>query len=129
MRRLIPLLAPVALAALAALAVGCADDRPEPRPPATVTGDVAAGRQAIADLGCGACHRVPGVRGADALVGPPLDSWSKRSFIAGTLPNTPRHLERWIRDPQEVEPGTAMPDLDVSELEARDIAAYLFSLE
>ncbi|MFC4859441.1 c-type cytochrome, partial [Actinophytocola glycyrrhizae] len=79
--------------------------------------------------GCGSCHTVPGVDGADGLVGPPLTRFGARSYIAGALPNTGDNLQHWIRDPQEVEPGTAMPDLDVSELEARDIAAYLLTLE
>jgi cytochrome c len=122
----------LALAAPVAIAAGlaaCGDERPTPRPAAVTVGEVAAGRQAIADYGCGACHRVPGVRGASALVGPPLDSWSQRSFIAGVLPNTPLDLERWIRDPQGVQPGSAMPDLGVTEVDARDMVAYLFSLD
>jgi cytochrome c1 len=35
-------------------------------------------------------------------------------------------LIKWIRNPQQIEPGTAMPDLGVSEDEAGDIAAYLY---
>ena len=78
--------------------------------------------------GCGACHVIPGVTGAGGMVGPPLTAWSRRGFIAGNLSNTPENLVRWIREPQAVEPGTAMPDLGVAEADARDIAAYLFSL-
>jgi cytochrome c1 len=48
--------------------------------------------------------------------------------VAGKLPNTPDQLVRWIQQPQAVEPGTAMPDLGVSLAEARDIAAYLYTL-
>lgn len=62
-------------------------------------------------------------------MGPPLVSWSRRSYIAGALPNNEENLVRWMTDPQEIEPGTAMPDLGVDEIEARDIAAYLLSLE
>jgi cytochrome c1 len=78
--------------------------------------------------GCGACHVIPGVTGAGGIVGPPLNNWSRRVYIAGNLPNTPENLVRWIRHPQAVEPGTAMPDLGVTEADARDIAAYLYSL-
>lgn len=35
---------------------------------------------------------------------------------------------QWVMNPQAVEPGTAMPDLGVSEPEARHIAAYLYTL-
>lgn len=91
-------------------------------------GDANAGRQALVNFGCGSCHTIPGVRGADAMVGPPLNAWSRRSFIAGRLPNTPENLVHWIVTPQTVEPGTAMPNLGVSEREARDMAAYLYKL-
>ncbi len=88
-------------------------------------GDVDLGRQAIEDSGCGSCHRIPGVPGADGLVGPPLDAMGRRTFIAGQLANTPENMVRWLRDPQAVEPGTAMPDLGLTEAQARDITAYL----
>ena len=35
--------------------------------------------------------------------------------------------QKWIRDPQQVSPGTAMPDLSVGEGDARDITAFLYS--
>ena len=99
-------------------------------PPAEVSdGNPARGAQLITDYGCGTCHSVPGVRGANGLVGPPLDHFGNRSYIAGALVNTGPNLQRWIRDPQEIEPGTAMPDLDVTPADARDIAAYLFTIE
>ncbi len=72
---------------------------------------------------------IPDVQGADGTVGPPLIRWSERGFIAGQLPNNAENLIRWIMDPQSVEPGTAMPNLGVTPAEARDIAAYLFTLE
>jgi cytochrome c len=84
------------------------------------------GRQLIATYGCGSCHSIPGVPGANAMVAPPLDRFYQRTYIAGRLSNTQDNLVKWIQDPQEVEPGTAMPDLGVSEAEARDIAAYLY---
>lgn len=88
-----------------------------------------AAQRAIDRYGCGACHTIPGIRAADGLVGPPLVRFAERAFIAGQLPNTPENLVRWITNPQEVEPGTAMPDLGVSEEEARSMATYLHSLE
>src|SRR5207245_2594523 len=55
-------------------------------------GDAARGRAALVQFGCGACHTIPGVRGATALVGPPLNSWGRRAYIAGELPNNPLNL-------------------------------------
>jgi mono/diheme cytochrome c family protein len=78
--------------------------------------------------GCGSCHTIPGVRRAEGLVGPPLSGLRERTYIAGVLVNTPDNLVRWIRFPREVDPRTAMPDMGVSEADARDIAALLYSL-
>lgn len=91
-------------------------------------GDAERGRVRIAAYGCGGCHAIPGVPGANAHVGPPLDAYSERAYIAGAMENRPESLVRWIMNPQSIEPGTAMPDLGVQEQDARDIAAYLYSL-
>jgi cytochrome c len=91
-------------------------------------GDAARGSAAFVDYGCHSCHRIPGVQGADSLVAPPLDAWGERSFVAGRLPNTPDAVMTWIMDPQEIDPGNAMPDMGVPESVARDMAAYLFEL-
>lgn len=85
------------------------------------------GRVAIEQYGCGACHSIPGIRGANARVGPRLEGLVEKNYIAGQLTNTPENLARWIRDPQAVSPETAMPDLGVSEQEAQDMAAYLYT--
>jgi cytochrome c2 len=86
------------------------------------------GRQSLAGFGCGSCHEIHGVRGAHGKVGPPLNGVASRSIIAGELANTPENMVRWIRDPQAVEPNTAMPNLQVSEATARDMVAYLYTL-
>ena len=91
-------------------------------------GDVARGELLLRDYGCHACHVIPGVAGANALVGPPLTAWAKRHYIAGSLTNTPENLIEWLQYPQRVEPGTAMPDLGVTEQDARDMGAYLYTL-
>jgi cytochrome c1 len=62
------------------------------------------------------------------MVGPPLTSWSRRTFIAGEVPNTPDNLVRWLRNPRAIEPGTAMPALGLDDRQARDVAAYLYTL-
>ena len=97
--------------------------------PTIPNADPQRGWQAIQDYGCGTCHTIPGVPSANATVGPPLTDWADRQFIAGSLANTPNNLVEWIRFPQSIEPGTAMPDMDVSEPVAKDIAAYLYTLK
>jgi cytochrome c1 len=91
-------------------------------------GDPARGKVQIVAYGCGSCHVIPGVGGAKGLVGPPLTQFAHRGFIAGEVPNNGDFLVRWISVPQAIEPGTAMPNLGVSEAQARDIAAYLYTL-
>ena len=86
------------------------------------------GKQAIRHYGCGSCHEIPGVRGAHGLVGPPLIKWRSRGYIAGELQNTPNNLQRWILNPKAVEPGTDMPNLNVTVDDARNIATYLYTI-
>lgn len=86
------------------------------------------GRELIEGYGCGGCHTIPGVHNANGVVGPPLMFFSRRTMIAGELPNTPQNLVHWIQNPRAVEPGTAMPDLGLSPEQANDIAAYLYTL-
>jgi cytochrome c1 len=78
--------------------------------------------------GCVSCHSIPGVRGADATVGPPLTAMSRRTYIAGVLPNNPANMVRWIVNPPSVDSLTAMPYLGVTAGDARTIAAYLYTL-
>lgn len=91
-------------------------------------GDAARAIATMRRLGCDACHRIPGVPGAAALVGPPLDHMASRSYIAGVMANTPDNMALWIRWPQGVLPMSGMPNTGANEQEARDIAAYLLSL-
>jgi mono/diheme cytochrome c family protein len=91
-------------------------------------GDARRGRQLIQDYGCGSCHTVPGIRSAKGLVGPPLLWWSKRTVIAGAVPNTPDNLIQFIRVPQSITARTIMPPLGLSDQQARDVAAYLYTL-
>lgn len=97
---------------------------PEPQPaPREI---VENGRRLIASYGCGSCHTILGVPGADSMAAPALKRFYERSYIAGKLPNTTKNLIRYIKNPQQVEPGSAMPDLGVTEDEAEAIAAYLY---
>ncbi len=109
---------------LALLLGGCRDDA-ESR---ETGGDAARGASLIAKLGCGTCHNVPGIDGATGLVGPPLDHMGARVYIAGVLRNTPDNMAIWLREPQSVVPGNAMPNMGLDQDQARDITAYLSTL-
>ena len=99
------------------------------KPAALEPSDAERGRKAINQYACVTCHRIPGIVGANAPVGPPLERVSTRGLIAGVLPNTPENMVKWLRQPQTVNPKSAMPDLGVSERDAWDIAAYLATLK
>jgi len=87
-------------------------------------GEPTRGQEAIAELGCGTCHTISGIVGANGTVGPNLTALSSQVYGAAGE-HTPDRLIAWIKAPREVRRDTAMPDLDVSEATARDIAAYL----
>ena len=120
--------ATLACIALCALLGGCNEGKVTREVAVGQLGNSAHGRLLIQSYGCGACHMIPGVHGARGKVGPPLMFFSERSMIAGELPNTPSNLTHWIQHPREVEPKTAMPELGVTQDEANDIAAYLYTL-
>jgi cytochrome c2 len=91
-------------------------------------GSPSRGKALISAYGCGACHTIPHVAGAASVVGPDLHGMAKRAYIAGVLPNTPDNMIRWLTNPPAVDDKTAMPNLHIGDAEARDIAAYLYTL-
>ena len=98
------------------------------REAAAITGgDPSRGPDLLRKYGCQSCHTIPGVVGANGLVGPPLAGIASRSYIAGVLPNAPDNMLRWIRDPKGVDAKTAMPNTGVTPSDARHIAAYLYT--
>jgi cytochrome c2 len=117
-------LAPRVLRALLLTAIGSAASAHENVPPLTA-GSPSHGAELIAEKGCGACHMIPGITGANGLVGPPLTLMGRRIFVAGLLRNTPQNLAAWVLEPQRYVPGNAMPSTGLSESEALDVAAYL----
>ena len=86
------------------------------------------GRAIIREKGCGACHTIPGIPGANAKVGPSLEDIAARSYIAGVLQNTPENMQQWLKNPPGVDHKTAMPNLKLTDSEVRDISAYLYTL-
>jgi cytochrome c1 len=91
-------------------------------------GDPDRGRAAIQRRPCGGCHEIPGVAGAQGHVAAPLTHFAGRAFIAGHVDNNPANLVQWIEDPHTIDKSNAMPPMGIGEAEARDIAAYLYTL-
>ena len=122
---------PLALgAAFVGLLTACELPRAEARREAAALtgGNPSYGPPLMRRYGCPTCHVIPGVDGATGRVGPPLAGVASRSYLGGVLPNTPRNMTLWIRDPRAVDSLTAMPNTGVSEGDARHISAYLYTL-
>jgi cytochrome c2 len=119
----------VILAVLASLlgCCSCGFHKPQSRSKAT-EGDAWAGKELAARFGCPACHQIPGIATAVGRIGPSLYNVSSRQSLAGTLPNTPENMVFWIRHPQAVRKNSLMPNMGIGEQEARDISAFLYTL-
>ncbi len=85
------------------------------------------GAELVNSYGCGSCHTVSDIPNANGVVGPPLDGFAHRVYIAGMLHNSPNNLAYWIQHPQAVVPGNVMPDMGIDRADAHDIAAYLYT--
>ena len=88
-----------------------------------------AGLQLFLSKGCANCHEIRGTA-ARAHVGPDLTHVGSRATLAaGTIPNDRAHLTAWIRDPQQLKPGTKMPQLPLSQREIAVLVTYLEGLK
>ena len=111
-----------------AIAPPVAGDAASPAP-GIDRGNAERGKVALQQYACVACHVIPGVVGAQHPVGPSLANIASRKYLAGGIPNTPENMIWWLRFPQQVAPHSAMPDLGVTERDARDMAMFLGMLK
>jgi cytochrome c oxidase subunit 2 len=102
-----------------------------PPQPAPGGGDPQVGMQLVQQKGCGACHTIPGIPGANGTIGPNLAGVASRTRIAGgAIPNNgPDDLKRWIMNAPALKPGTDMPNLGLTDQEATNIVAFLETLK
>lgn len=114
------------LAGALASPAACADKTDMPR---TLAGaDPQRGLAVIERTGCASCHAIPGVRWPVGATAASLDTFGDSPLIAGRLPNQPDILVQFLRDAPSLDPQTAMPPMPLTEAEARDAAAYLYTL-
>ena len=90
-------------------------------------GDPARAPVLMTRYGCGGCHTIPGVPGADGQVGPNLSGLRARVFVGGVARNDAGNLIDWIVNPRALSPRSAMPSTGISPAEARDVAAFLYT--
>lgn len=91
-------------------------------------GDAVRGAELVSSLGCGACHLIPGVLRATGTVGPSLEWFAERAYIAGEMPNHATALVDFLVNPAETMPQTVMPDTGLSADDAAHVAAFLYTL-
>lgn len=119
----------MAAIALLVVAAGCGGGQSAGYDAATIAhGSPTRGHALIQQYGCGNCHMIPGVDGANSTVGPPLAGIASRSYIGGVLTNEPDNMVRWLEDPPKVDSNTAMPNVGLNDRDAHDVAAYLYTL-
>jgi cytochrome c2 len=112
------------LVTIVLLTAACKREEPTP-----VAGDPAHGKQLVAQYGCTSCHIIPGIDGPRGEVGPSLEHVAVRQVLAGMLPNNPQNMIQYLQNPQLVGAQNVMPNLGVKPDEARDIAAFLYTLK
>jgi cytochrome c2 len=115
--------------ATVAICISSCSDEEQHISEVTTGGNVHRGAAAIERYGCGSCHIIPGISGAQGRTGTSLAGIGDRIYIAGVLQNTPENMMRWIENPPAVDPKTVMPNLGVTDQDARDIAGYLYTLK
>jgi len=111
-----------------ACGAGCGRTPPPEQLVRVQGGDAQAGRVLIREVGCGACHEIPGVGGARGRVGPSLAGFATRTLIGGRVPNRPAELSLWVRDAPAFDPQTGMPPMPLDAAQAGHVAAYLYTL-
>lgn len=115
------------IASLLATAAACEES--QAAGPDNFVGDAHRGTDLVRQYQCGGCHDIPGIAGANGNVGPPLHRIGTRTYIAGYIQNSPDNMADWIENPQRLLPGNAMPTIGIPQKDARDIAAFLYTLK
>jgi cytochrome c oxidase subunit II len=95
-------------------------------PPSTAAANTGVG--IFRQKNCVNCHSIAGLM-TKGHVAPDLTHVASRETLAaGTLPNTPENLSRWLKDPQAVK-DCNMPDIGLSDDQVRYLVAYLGGLK
>jgi cytochrome c oxidase subunit 2 len=96
--------------------------------PAAEVDSAAAGRRVFEATACVNCHTIEGTN-ARGTFGPDLTHLMTRTTIAaGAADNTQENLRRWLKDPDNIKPGSLMPAMQLSDQEIDAVTAYLMTL-
>ncbi len=86
------------------------------------------GFETYMSLPCVGCHLIEGTQ-SQGRVGPPLTHMASKKDVAGAVPMNEENLAKWLKNPQAVKPGTAMPNYNLSDQVVSDVVQYLLTLK
>jgi cytochrome c oxidase subunit II len=95
-------------------------------------GDPERGKKIIWETGpCKACHYIEGSPAQGKVAPRPLTHFTTYPTIANVegFTNNAENVAKWLKNPQEVKPGTAMPNNGLTEQQIADLVAYLGTLK
>ena len=92
-------------------------------------GDVARGQQVFMSGSCVSCHTIDGTNAKGIVAPRPLTHFATYEQVAQAIPNTADNVTKWLTNPQDIKPGTKMPNLNLKPQEIADLTAYLETLK
>jgi len=96
--------------------------------PAQRIDSVSKGRQVFETTACVNCHTISGTN-AKGKFGPDLTHlMSRETIAAGAALNTRENLRDWVKDPENIKPGSLMPAMQLDEQDLDAVTDYLLSL-
>jgi len=104
-----------------------AHQRQPASPPSAV--EAAKGAQVFMEKNCVNCHSIAGLMTRGRVAPDLTHVGSRTTLAAGTLPNTPENLAKWLRNPQSVKKGVRMPDTGLNTDQIKHLTAYLEGLK
>lgn len=90
-------------------------------------GNAQRGKETFEAVGCQACHVVGGMTKVRETRGTSYDIAPELTRVGSKV--NPDWLYDWVRNPRHFNPTTKMPNLRLTDAEARDIVAYLMTLK
>jgi mono/diheme cytochrome c family protein len=94
---------------------------------ASAGGNAAKGKELVESVGCLACHSIGEQTKVRDLRGSSYDMAPELTRVGSKV--TPDWMFEWVRNPRHYNPTTKMPNLRLTEGEARDVTAYLSTMK
>jgi cytochrome c oxidase subunit II len=100
----------------------------QPASPPSAVG-AAKGAGVFREKNCVNCHSITGLMTRGRVAPDLTHVGSRTTLAAGTLPNTPEKLAKWLKNPQAPKMGALMPRIGLNADQIKDLTAYLEGLK